>query len=296
MDGRPELAHVAGTGTAARPVGHRAAYVVSTTLDGAPVVRVGGLLITALSREAWSLRIVAEALKRRREGRRVPLFLSSGNGNVISMYARDAAFRALLDTADAIDADGQPVVLASKWLTKTPIPERAATTDTFHDIARVGAPQGVRFFLLGGHESVNAKAAMSVVQGNPGLVLAGRRNGYFSHNEEDAIVAQINAARPDILWVGLGVPHEHAFVVRNRARLTDVGVIKTCGGLFDFVAGKHSRAPQWMQALSLEWAYRLYQEPRRLFWRYLTTNVHSIILMAARTGDVKAARPISIPG
>jgi N-acetylglucosaminyldiphosphoundecaprenol N-acetyl-beta-D-mannosaminyltransferase len=292
MDGRPELAHAAGDEGAAERADYRAKTGVSTTLAGAPTVRVGGLPITALSREAWALRIVAEALKRRREGRRPPLFLTSANGNVISLYARDGAFRSLLDTADAIDADGQPVVLASKWLTKTPIPERAATTDTFHDIARVGAPQGLRFFLLGGHETINATAAAAVVQNNPGLVLAGRRNGYFTREEEDAIVAQINAAMPDILWVGLGVPHEHAFVVRNRARLTEVGVVKTCGGLFDFVAGKNSRAPQWMQAWSLEWAYRLYQEPRRLFWRYLTTNVHSIILMTTRTGDVKVTRPL----
>lgn len=289
MDGRPELTQPV---TAALPSPSRTAPVPASALDGAPIVRVGGLQIMALGREAWALRIVAEAMRRRQEPPRPPMFLSSANGNVISRYARDKAFRALLDHADAIDADGQPVVLASKWLTKTPIPERAATTDTFHDVARAGAPHAIRFYLLGGQESINAAAATSIMQKNPGLIVCGRRNGYFSAADEDAIVAQINAARPDVLWVGLGVPHEQAFVVRHRAKLTGVGVVKTCGGLFDFVAGKNPRAPQWMQKHSLEWAYRLYQEPRRLFWRYLTTNIHSIILMAARTRDIDAPRTV----
>lgn len=256
----------------------------------APIVRVGGLPITALTRQDWATSIVAEAMTRRTGPRRPPLFLTSANGNVISRYARDPQFRDLIDSADAIDADGQPVVIASKLLTRTPIPERAATTDTFHDVARAGAPHGLRFYLLGGREDINAAAATKIVQTNPGLVLAGRRNGYFAMTEEDQVVAAINAAAPDVLWVGLGIPHEQAFVVRNRARLTGVGVIKTCGGLFDFVAGKNPRAPQWMQDHALEWAYRMYQEPRRLLWRYVTTNIHSIILMVSRTRDLDARR------
>lgn len=252
----------------------------------APIVRVGGLPITALTRKDWATSIVAEALARRQGERRPPLYLTSANGNVISRYARDPQFRDLVDSADAIDADGQSVVIASKLLTRTPIPERAATTDTFHDVARAGASLGLRIYLLGGREDINAAAAAKVLQANPGLIVAGRRNGYFAMSEEDQIIAAINAAAPDVLWVGLGIPQEQAFVVRHRARLTGVGVVKTCGGLFDFVAGKNPRAPQWMQDYALEWAYRLYQEPRRLLWRYVTTNIHSIILMLSRTRDV----------
>jgi N-acetylglucosaminyldiphosphoundecaprenol N-acetyl-beta-D-mannosaminyltransferase len=250
-----------------------------------PVVRVGGLPITALSRKAWAAHIVAEALARRGSQSGQPRFYTSANGHVISRYARDPQFRDLMNAADGIDADGQPLVIASKLLTRTPIPERTATTDTFHDVAQVGAAVGLRYFLLGGSEDINAAAASAVMVGNPGLIVSGRHNGYFTSSDEAAIVAAINAAAPDVLWVGLGVPKEHAFVVRNRKRLTGVGVIKTCGGLFDFVAGKNPRAPQWMQDWSLEWLYRLAREPRRLFWRYATTNLHSLVLMAARTSD-----------
>lgn len=251
-----------------------------------PVVRVGGLPIVALSRAQWADLVVAEALKRRTRDGNGPRFYTSANGNVISRYARDPQFRDLLDQADGIDADGQPVVIASRLLTHTPIPERAATTDTFHDIAKAGAPHGIRFYLLGGEDAINGAAASAAADNNPGLVMAGRRHGYFSLKDEDAIVAAINAAAPDVLWVGLGMPREQAFVVRNRYRLTNVGVVKTCGGLFDFVAGKNPRAPQWMQDHALEWLFRVYQEPRRLIWRYATTNVHSLVLIAARTRDV----------
>ena len=92
------------------------------------------------------------------------------------------------------------------------------------------------------------------------------------------------------MWVGLGVPREHAFVVRKEAQLTGVGLIKTCSGLFDFVAGKNTRAPQWMQDYALEWLYRLWLEPRRLFWRYVTTNIVSMVLLAMKTGGAVQRR------
>lgn len=251
----------------------------------APTVHVGGLSMAALSRKAWAEAVVACAIARRGMTGVAPYFFTSANGNVLSRYARTPEFRAMIDSADAVDADGQPLVIASKLMTRTPIPERAATTDIFHDVARVAAAKGLSFYLFGGSEEINRIAAEKTAAANPGLVIAGRRNGYFKPEDEAAVVAAINAARPDVLWVGLGVPNEHAFVVRNRARLTNVGVIKTCGGLFDFVAGKNTRAPDWMQRHSLEWLYRLWLEPRRLFWRYATTNIHTLYLLLSRTRD-----------
>lgn len=241
--------------------------------------------MAALSRKAWADAVVACAIARRGMTGIAPYFFTSANGNVLSRYARTPEFRAMIDSADAVDADGQPLVLASKWMTKTPIPERAATTDVYHDIARAAAAKGLSFYLLGGSDEINRIAAEKTLDANAGLRIAGRRNGYFRPDEEEAVADAINDARPDILWVGLGVPNEHAFVVRNRARLTSVGVIKTCGGLFDFIAGKNTRAPEWMQRYSLEWAYRLWLEPRRLFWRYATTNVHTLYLLLARTSN-----------
>ncbi|HCD84769.1 MAG TPA: glycosyltransferase, partial [Agrobacterium sp.] len=96
--------------------------------------------------------------------------------------------------------------------------------------------------------------------------------GYFKRDEEEAILSDIVASQTDILWVGFGIPLEQRFVSRNLDRLSGIAVIKTCGGLFDFLAGKNSRAPQWMQDMGLEWLYRAMLEPKRLGKRYLLTN------------------------
>ena len=117
----------------------------------------------------------------------------------------------------------------------------------------------------------------------PNLVMAGYRNGYIQPEEEDLAINAINEVAPDILWIGMGVPREQAFVLRNKARLINVGVIKTSGGLFNFLSGKNKRAPQWMQDWGLEWAFRIRQEPKRLFWRYLTTNPHAVWLLLTQT-------------
>ena len=251
---------------------------------GLRTVRVGGVPITAISRRDWAQLLVAAAPRRRGTG--TPYFLTSANGNVLSRYARSAEFRALMDLADAIDADGQPIVIASQLLTRTPIPERCATTDFFHDVCRAASATGASIYMLGATEEINRLAVEATRRLYPALRIAGARHGYFSPAEEADVVAAINAVGPDIVWIGLGVPREQAFIAANRARLVNTGALKTCGGLFDFLAGRNSRAPQWMRDHALEWLYRLVREPRRLFWRYLTTNVHCLWLLLARTADL----------
>ena len=105
------------------------------------------------------------------------------------------------------------------------------------------------------------------------------RHGYLKGDALRAKVDEINALAPDYLWVALGVPYEQAFVEEFTPRLSNVGVIKTSGGLFNFLSGSRARAPQWMQTAGLEWAWRIWLEPRRLFWRYLTTNPRALYLL-----------------
>ncbi len=96
-------------------------------------------------------------------------------------------------------------------------------------------------------------------------------------------VDEINALAPDYLWVALDVPYEQAFVEQYTSWLSNVGVFKTAGGLFDFLSGSRARAPNWMQATGFEWAWRIWLEPRRLFWRYLTTNPRALYLLFNRS-------------
>jgi exopolysaccharide biosynthesis WecB/TagA/CpsF family protein len=212
--------------------------------------------------------------------------MTSANGQVLSLAARDPAFRAALERADAIDADGMPLVIASRLLCQQPLPERVATTDFFHDLAAVSAERKLTFYMLGATAAENARAIESVRVRYPGLNVKGR-HGYFSQHEEEHIVADIQGAGADVLWVGLGVPREHLFVQRNLRNLTGVTWVKTCGGLFNFLSGTNSRAPIFIQDVGLEWAYRLMLEPRRLFWRYAVTNCHSLYLMATRRRAVQ---------
>jgi N-acetylglucosaminyldiphosphoundecaprenol N-acetyl-beta-D-mannosaminyltransferase len=249
-----------------------------------PAATVGGLPIAVIDRAQSARLMIGAALARRGSGQ-APLIVTSANGQVISKCAHDARIRELYLSADLIHADGMPLVFASRAMNRVALPERVATTDLFHDVAALAQAQGASFYFLGASADNIEKAVHNVRQRYPRLKIAGFRNGYFGPGEEDAVVAQINAARPDILWVGLGVPAELGFARRQRERLTKVGLVKTSGGLFDFLAGKNPRAPAWMQAAGLEWLYRLLLEPHRLTLRYLTTNPHAIYLLLTRTSD-----------
>jgi exopolysaccharide biosynthesis WecB/TagA/CpsF family protein len=255
-------------------------------------VSVGGLPIAVIDR-ASSARLMLDAAMARRNAARAPLVITSANGQVISMCARDPRIRDLFVAADLIHADGMPLVFASRWKCRTPLPERVATTDLFHDVARLAETRGATFYLLGGTPEVIAAAARKVQRQYPGLTIVGFRDGYFSQQDAPQVVADINAARPDILWIGMGVPGEQLFARRYGAQFTNVGLIKTSGGLFDFLAGRNSRAPAWMQAAGLEWLYRVALEPRRLLVRYLTTNPHALYLLL--TGGPRGAGSPTAP-
>ncbi len=249
-----------------------------------PVVTIGGLPIAVIDR-ARSAQLMVDAALARRNVQTRPLIFTSANGQVLSLCARNSAIRDMFLAADLIHADGMPLVFASRLFCRTPLPERVATTDLFHDAARVAAQRGARFFLLGGTDTIIEQAVQRIRALYPDLELVGFRDGYLRSGEEEArIIDDINNARPDILWLGLGVPREQEFALRHRDRLCGVGLIKTSGGLFDFLSGKNSRAPAWMQLFGLEWAYRIYLEPRRLGGRYLVTNPHAALLLLTRTG------------
>jgi exopolysaccharide biosynthesis WecB/TagA/CpsF family protein len=247
-----------------------------------PRVKLGGLPVVAVDRNRSAGDMVDAALDRKRAGGE-PVYLTSTNGEVTFMCARQPEIRNLFMRADAIHADGMPHVFVSRLFSKTPLPERVATTDLFFDIAGEAERRGASMFMLGATPSVNDAAANLVRRRFPTLRLVGARDGYFSIEDEEAVCADIVAKAPDILWVSMGAPREQAFVARNRHRLKGVGLIKTSGGLFDFVSGKRPRAPQWMQAVGLEWLWRASLEPRRLGARYLRTNPYALYLLLTRS-------------
>jgi exopolysaccharide biosynthesis WecB/TagA/CpsF family protein len=252
-----------------------------------PYVTVGGLKIACLSRGELASLMVTQCLERRSLPAASPKLVFAANGHAMSLAAVNAEFRRYHELADLIHADGQPVVFASRF-TRTPIPHRSATTDFFHDAAFAARQHGLRIYVLGGRDDINARCVSIMLERYPGLKIVGRHHGYFSTEEEPAICDAINASAADVVWVGLGVPKEQAFCVRNRDRL-QVGWLVTAGGCYNYVTGDYARAPGWMQRLGLEWLHRLWREPRRLFLRYALTNPHAFFLMLTRTATHAAS-------
>jgi N-acetylglucosaminyldiphosphoundecaprenol N-acetyl-beta-D-mannosaminyltransferase len=258
-----------------------------------PIAMIGGLPIAVISRMNCA-RLMIDAAMARRGAAGPPLVFTSANGQVLSMCEADDDIRALFLASDLINADGMPLVFASQFLSDHKLPERVATTDLVYEVAEIAQGCGATFYLLGAAAAVIERAAGHLLELYPRLQIVGWRSGYFGPEDEADAVAAINDVRPDILWLGLGVPAEQRFAIRNRERLRGVGLVKTSGGLFDFLSGKNTRAPDWMQAAGLEWAYRVYLEPKRLVGRYVRTNPHALFLLLTKTrpGRADVAEPM----
>ena len=254
-----------------------------------PRISLGGLRLAVLDMEATASFMIDAVRPRRRTGR--PLFLTSANGEVLARCSTEPQTERVFRAADLINADGQPLVTVSRLKSRTPLPERVATTDLFHVVARKAQAAGLSFYMFGANEEENAAAVARIREIYPRLRILGRCHGYLKGEELRAKVDEINRLAPDYLWVALGVPYEQLFVAEFMPLLSNVGVIKTSGGLFNFLSGSRSRAPRWMQQTGLEWAWRIWLEPRRLFWRYLTTNPRALYLLLQRGRASRSWRP-----
>lgn len=238
------------------------------------------MAVDVLSRREWAERMV-NCCKRGK--RAIPFLHFSVNGQVLAACASDPEVKRLNDFADGRNADGQPLVIASRLLTSNPLPERVATTDFFHDAAAAAEREGVSFYFLASTQENIEIAIGAIRQRYPKLKIAGYRNGYVKPEEETGVVREIVNSGADVLWVGMGVPRQLEFVVRNREALAGVKWIKPCGGLFDYFSPRIKRAPLWMQRFGLEWLFRTIQEPNKYFWRYLTTNGLAAWLLLTKT-------------
>lgn len=244
-------------------------------------VTVGGAQVARLDLAGTARLMIEAALRPARENG--PLYLTSVNGEVLARRRASREFAELVDAADLVSADGQPLVFASRLLGARALPERVATTDLYPLVAEMAEREGVTFYLYGATEEINRETYEVTRSRFPGLRIVGRSHGYLTGEELERKIDEINDLAPDIVWLALGVPREQEFVRKWSDRLRNVKVIKTSGGLFDFLAGAKKRAPMWMQKAGLEWAFRLRLEPRRLFSRYVTTNPIALLLLLRQT-------------
>jgi N-acetylglucosaminyldiphosphoundecaprenol N-acetyl-beta-D-mannosaminyltransferase len=220
--------------------------------------------------DALQLEDVLDAAERAIKDRQ-RLLVSVVNAAKIVEMSREPVLREAVLRGDLILADGMSIVWAGRLL-RQPLPERVAGIDVMLGLLRRADAARYRVYLFGATPQVLDAAVASVRAGHPGVVIAGSHHGYYEPAEEQRIAEQISACAPDILFVANVSPIKEMFLARFVDRM-NVPVCLGVGGSFDVLAGERRRAPALWQRWGLEWAYRLAQEPRRLWRRYLGTNL-----------------------
>jgi N-acetylglucosaminyldiphosphoundecaprenol N-acetyl-beta-D-mannosaminyltransferase len=182
----------------------------------------------------------------------------------------DASLAESVRGCDLVGIDGMGVVWAARLLGYE-VAERVTGIDLFGRLIGLAAESSLPVFLLGGTADVVQASVASLSARFPGLIVAGYHHGYFWDDEEH-VVEQISRSGARLLFVAISSPKKEQFISRWRETL-GVDFAMGVGGTFDIIAGKVRRAPGWMQASGLEWLYRVIQEPRRMWRRYLVTNL-----------------------
>ena len=182
----------------------------------------------------------------------------------------DSVLRTDVMGSDVIGIDGMGILWALR-LFGIPVTDRVTGIDLCWEVLKVCGTDGFRPFLLGAKPDVLARAADVITATFPSLQIAGLRDGYFRAEEEGEVVEQIFNSKADCLFIAMPTPRKERFLAAYRDRL-GVPFIMGVGGSLDVIAGQVRRAPVIMQSMGLEWLYRVYQEPRRMWWRYAKTN------------------------
>jgi len=209
-------------------------------------------------------------------------------GKIVAMRT-DLELQQSVNSSDLINADGQAVVWASRFLGK-PLKERVAGIDLMEHLIKLSHLRRYKVFFLGAKEEVVRAVVERYSKEYSPEIIAGYRNGYFNVAEESKIAEHISKSGANILLVAISSPTKENFLFRNRGILHNVNFIMGVGGSFDVVSGRVKRAPLWMQKSGLEWFYRFLQEPKRMWKRYLVGNTKFIIMVISerlRSGNTK---------
>jgi N-acetylglucosaminyldiphosphoundecaprenol N-acetyl-beta-D-mannosaminyltransferase len=215
-----------------------------------------------------ALAAIAEAVRERRQG-----YICVTGVHGVSEAQEDPAFRHILNGAFLNTPDGMPMVWMSKLTGYRGI-DRVYGPDLMLKVFQWSQSSGCRHFFYGGAPGVAVELKARLEARFPGANIVGTYYPPFrplNAEEERALTAQVAAARPDMLWVGLSTPKQERFMAAYLSRL-DTTLMVGVGAAFDFHAGRVRQAPRWIQRSGLEWFYRLCSEPRRLGKRYLRNN------------------------
>jgi N-acetylglucosaminyldiphosphoundecaprenol N-acetyl-beta-D-mannosaminyltransferase len=212
---------------------------------------------------------------------RIPVQHCVVNASKFVLMRSDPRLRAIIAACPLVNADGQAVVWAGRAL-GVRIPERVTGVDLFAALLGLAERQGYSVYFLGARSKVVEAVVLRATAIHPRLRVAGHRDGYW--DSDDDVVTEIRASAPDILLVGMPSPKKEYWLAENLAAL-DVPFSMGVGGSFDVFAGYVRRAPVWMQRCGLEWLYRFFQEPRRMWKRYLLGNMTFVWMVAEELVD-----------
>ena len=206
---------------------------------------------------------MAEAVDvvRRAMDTRAGVMVATANAEMLMRATHDEELRRILNASALVVPDGAGTVWAARHLGHA-MPERVAGYDLAQELLRCAPAEGRRVYFFGSAPGVAEKAKAKAEQLYPGIEIVGVRNGFFSPADNAAIIAEIRAARPDLLLVALGVPKQEKWIAAHLAEL-DVPVAIGVGGTLDVMAGVMKRAPHWMQKAKLEWLFRGLMQPKR---------------------------------
>ena len=215
-------------------------------------------------------RITTDYIEQRKLNKVKPRMIQAINTDSIVKANISDEIAKISNRADLALADGMPLVWVSKLMGK-PLKERVAGTDFFENFSVIADSNNYSYYFLGSTEEVVEKMIKNIGDKYPGIKVAGYYCPTFGdmkdENQNIDICNKINAAKSDVVWVGFGCPKQERWIVENKERI-DAAVIMGIGAAFEFISGKVKRAPIFLQKAGLEWLYRVYKEPRRLWKRY----------------------------
>jgi N-acetylglucosaminyldiphosphoundecaprenol N-acetyl-beta-D-mannosaminyltransferase len=241
-----------------------------------PSIRLAGVRIDTVDLKSVVARIIDYVVEGTGSG-----YVVTPNAQHVVLHQKDSRFREIYENAFLVVPDGVPLLWAARLLGLR-LSGRVNGTDLFEALCAEAAERELRVFFLGGREGAAIAAADRLRARHPSLKVCGLYCPPFGFesdpDQESRIVEQINAAQPHVLFVGLGAPKQEYWMYAHR-NLLRVPMSLGIGVSFEFVGGLVKRAPLWMQRSGLEWLFRLFAEPKRLWRRYVLGNTHFCALV-----------------
>lgn len=233
-----------------------------------PAIELMGCPIHSLTM-SQTVQLIDESIQRGEQIHHVVV-----NAAKLATMRKNPLLRESVVSSDLINADGQAVVWASKVLGQ-PLPERVAGIDLMTNLIALAHKKKYKIFFFGAKEETVKKVIERYTNEYSPALLAGYRNGYYTPEQEPEIARMIAESKADILFVAMTSPKKEIFL-NTYKEIIKTPFIMGVGGSFDVVSGMTKRAPLWMQKNGLEWFFRVLQEPRRMWRRYLITNTQFI--------------------